>query len=268
MADEATKTALPPYISYKTFENLLTHLEGGVPPRLDRSVWGRHYSGSTGLQLLTGLRFLGLIEGQANLVTPRLEQLVDEKDSRKQLLAEILHERYAPIFQAVGDLSKATPAMLEEAFRKQYGIRDETLRKVISFFVHAAQAAGISISKRITDRTRVRSTPSKSPSRTNGKKSQQASSAASHHETVKEPPRKSPVTFHLGSSANEETVTLPHGGTATLNLSVNWIKMGERERQALLEVIDAFRALPEATSQDDDYSDDYSDEDETDEEEE
>ena len=268
MVDEANKTALPPYISYKTFEGLLTHLDGGVPPRLDRSVWGRHYSGSIGLQLLTGLRFLGLIEGQTNLVTPRLEQLVDEKESRKQLLAEVLRERYAPIFQAVGDISKATPSMLEEAFRKQYGIRDDTLRKVISFFVHAAQAAEIPISKRITDRTRVRSAPSKSSSRMNGKKPQQASSATSHHEAVQEPPRKSSGTSHQVSSANEETVTLPHGGTATLNLSVNWIKIGERERQALLDVIDAFRALPEATSQDDDYSDDYSDEDETEEEEE
>lgn len=264
MIDDVGKTILPPYISYQSFKNLLTHLEASVPPRLDRSVWGKHYSGSTGLQLLAALRFLGLIEGQANLVTPLLEQLVEERESRKQLLAKILHERYAPVFDTVLDLSKATPAMLEEAFRKLYGIREDTLRKAISFFIHAAQDAEIPISGRITEKTRTRSVPARSVMRTNGKKSRPTSSAISHPETVPTPPRQSPtssqqarpaISSHQGSPVNEETILLPHGGTVTLNLSVNWIKVDEREREALLNLIDAFNTLPQATSEENDFVD-------------
>ncbi len=112
MAEETGKSPQPPYIPYKSFQNLLTHLEGGVPPRIDRSVWGKHFSGGIGMPLMAGLRFLGLTEGQSNLSTQRLERMVEEKSSRKQLLGELLKERYAPIFSS--DTLKIEPTLCAE----------------------------------------------------------------------------------------------------------------------------------------------------------
>src|SRR5437773_6873064 len=108
MTNETGKAPVPPYMPFRAFLNFLTYLEEGVPQRIDRSVWGKHYNGATGTLLVAGLRFLGLTEGQSNMPTPRLEHLVEEKTSRKQLLGELLRDSYAPIFTYVGDLSKTT----------------------------------------------------------------------------------------------------------------------------------------------------------------
>ena len=62
MVNETNRKRLPPYISYRTFRNFLEGLQQGIPARIDRSYWGDRFSGSTGTQLLSGLRFLGLID--------------------------------------------------------------------------------------------------------------------------------------------------------------------------------------------------------------
>ena len=41
-----TKVAFP-YVSYRTFRNFLELLKEGLPSRIDRSVWGPRYSGTT-----------------------------------------------------------------------------------------------------------------------------------------------------------------------------------------------------------------------------
>ena len=67
---------VPPYVSYRTFRNFLELLKEGLPSRIDRSVWGPRYSGTTGQQLMTALKSLRLITDNG-VPTQKLEELVN-----------------------------------------------------------------------------------------------------------------------------------------------------------------------------------------------
>ena len=128
----------PPYVSYLTFKNLLEWLETeGVPLRFDRSFWSKKYSGSIGPQLMSGIRFLGLLVEESP--TPLLESLVNVNgDDRKESLRAIYRKAYEAVdFNA---LQRATPGMLREWFGS-YSIDGTTLRKAESFFINALKDA-------------------------------------------------------------------------------------------------------------------------------
>ena len=89
MDNDTVRKALPPYVSYRTFRNFIDELQMGIPARIDRSYWGERYSGSTGTQLMTALRFLGLING-GGVPTTRLRQLVSAAGAqRPEVLKQI-----------------------------------------------------------------------------------------------------------------------------------------------------------------------------------
>ena len=147
------KVSSPPYIPYLTFKNFITWLDtDGIPLRFDRSAWEKKYSGSTGPQLLAGLRFLGLLDGETP--TPKLEKLIDSQgEDRDPFLVEILKESYGTIdFSA---LSRATPNMLRE-WMESYGIAGDTVRKAESFFVNAAKELEIPMSSSLKKLARNR----------------------------------------------------------------------------------------------------------------
>ena len=128
----------PPYVSYMTFRNLLDWLgTEGVPLRFDRSFWSKKYSGSVGPQLMSGIRFLGLLIEEKP--TPVLESLVNTNgDDRKECLRAIYRKAYEAVdFDA---LPRATPGMLREWFGS-YSIDGTTLRKAESFFINALKDA-------------------------------------------------------------------------------------------------------------------------------
>jgi hypothetical protein len=148
---------LPPYVSYRTFRNFLESLKSGIPSRIDRSYWGTKFSGSTGIQLVTALRFLTLVE-ESNAPTERLVQLVQADRERKRvLLRAILEQAYAPILKGL-DLSRATPAELGERFA-QAGATGDVGRKCLSFFVASAAEAGLPLSSFILQRAKPRLAP-------------------------------------------------------------------------------------------------------------
>jgi hypothetical protein len=141
---------IPPYVPYRTFRNFLEQLRAeGIPARIDRSVWGARYSGSSGLQIVTALRVLGLIDREGR-PAPELERLArSDGDERRAALRALLERRYQPIFEL--DLTRATKAQFQEAFRV-YEARDGVLRKCENFFVQAAQDAGVELSPYILAR--------------------------------------------------------------------------------------------------------------------
>ena len=124
---------IPPYVPYRTFRNFVDQLREGIPTRIDRSVWGARYSGSSGIQLMTALKVLVMTDG----------------DERRAVLAAILQRHYRPIFTL--DLARATKAQFSETF-KVYGAREGVLRKCENFFIQAAQDAGIELSQYILAR--------------------------------------------------------------------------------------------------------------------
>ena len=143
-----TKVAFP-YVSYRTFRNFLELLKEGLPSRIDRSVWGPRYSGTTGQQLMTALKSLNLINENG---TPNntLENLVNSNGTQRQLLIKnILEDKYSEIFQI--DLVRATRSQFNEIFRS-VGINDGMLNKCQLFFIQACQDAGIELSNYILAR--------------------------------------------------------------------------------------------------------------------
>jgi len=169
MSDKGRKP-LPPYVSYRTFRNFIDGLQLGIPSRIDRSYWGDKYSGSTGTQLMTALRFLGLIDNNGMPMT-RLKQLVSAKGAqRTSILQQIAYVAFD--FLAEGQLNPevATYAQLEEIFYNNYQVTGDVSRKCIKFFVSLESDAGVSLSPFIMKKSRVKRAGSgrkKSSSRTN-----------------------------------------------------------------------------------------------------
>jgi Family of unknown function (DUF5343) len=162
-SEQAKPMGTPPYTSYRTFKTFIEDLrEHGVPSRIDRSVL-THFSGVVGTQLMHALRFLGLIEDQGR-PTQRLKELVDARGAAHwpEKFSDLLRQVYAPLFAI--DLETATPSHFNEAFRKAFPAADAVAQKCVTFFLYAANDAGVKISGRILKGRKPRSsTPRKKP---------------------------------------------------------------------------------------------------------
>ncbi len=140
---------VPPYVPYRTFRNFLDILKDGIPARIDRSVWGPRFSGGSGVQLMTALRVLKLIDPDGR-PDPLLEQVARaEGDERRRLLRAALERFYEPVFKL--DLARATRSQFNEAFRA-FGTKEGVTAKCEAFFVQAAHDAGVELSPYILSR--------------------------------------------------------------------------------------------------------------------
>lgn len=147
------KGSTPCYVSYVTFVNMLDHIKGlrVMPTRIDNSLWTGKFSGSNGILLTAGCKFLKLIEG--NRPTEAFEALAfADADKRKPILKDILIRVYGP---ELLNLSNKTPRMVDEALRI-LGSTDSTHRKALSFFIRAAKAADVPMPSIISKRARNR----------------------------------------------------------------------------------------------------------------
>jgi hypothetical protein len=155
MVNETNRKRLPPYISYRTFRNFLEGLQQGIPSRIDRSYWGDRFSGSTGTQLLSGLRFLGLIDNSST-PTNQLKQLVNAQGKRRvEILRQISSDAFVFLLGSTFNPQQATYAQLEEVFHNMYQITDDVTRKCIKFFIGMATDAEIPLSPFILRKSRT-----------------------------------------------------------------------------------------------------------------
>ena len=165
MLERARASGTPPYTSYRTFKTFIEDLhEHGVPSRIDRSVLTR-FSGVVGSQLMHALRFLGLIEDDGR-PTQRLGELIKvHGDGRwPEKLLELLRQEYAPMFAI--DLATATPSHFNEAFRRAFPAADAVVQKCVTFFLYAANDAGVTVSGRVLKGRKPRPlTPRRKPAR-------------------------------------------------------------------------------------------------------
>jgi len=166
MVKNKGRKRLPPYISYRTFQNFLEGLQQGIPARIDRSYWSDKLSGSTGIQLMSALRFLGLIDADGT-PTNRLKLLASTRGiPRTEILKEITTEAFSFLLQGDSfDLESSTYAQLQEAFHSAFELTDGVNRKCVKFFVELATVSGIPLSPFISKRLRsVRSSTGTKPS--------------------------------------------------------------------------------------------------------
>jgi hypothetical protein len=146
---------IPPYVSYRTFRRFINELQIGIPSRVDRSYWGERYSGSTGTQLMTSLRFLGLIDSDG-IPTTRLKQLVSSTgNQRNEVLNQIARTSFGFLSEWSLDPGTATYTQLDEAFAKTYQMKNDVKRKCIKFFLSLLSDAGVFLSPLIIKRSQA-----------------------------------------------------------------------------------------------------------------
>jgi|SRR5882672_2929324 len=150
---ETSNSKLPaPYMSFGVFTNSVeTFAETTVPTGpIDRRVL-RGFSGGDYAALISGLRFLGLVDEQRK-ATAEYRELVHawkDKEKFKPLWRKIVESRYTPIVGHV-DLKGGTAAELEKAF-KDYGVSaGQMLTKTIRFFIKAVSDSGLLLSPYMT----------------------------------------------------------------------------------------------------------------------
>lgn len=154
MTTDTSRRRLPPYISYRTFENFIGRLQQQVPSRIDRSYWGETLSGSTGTQLMAALRFLNLIDSNGK-PTNQLKLLATSRgDQRTEALKEVTWDAYEFVLRSSLDIQNATYAQLEEVFHDNFQLTADVGRKCIKFFISLASSAGTALSPFVTKRVR------------------------------------------------------------------------------------------------------------------
>lgn len=126
-----------------------------MPSRIDRSYWGDKLSGSNGIQLMTALRFLGLIDSDG-IPQTRLRQLVSARGTqRSEILKQIAYTTFGFLAERTLDPQVATYSQLEEAFYNTYQVTGDVGRKCIKFFVSLESDAGIILSPFIMKKSRT-----------------------------------------------------------------------------------------------------------------
>jgi hypothetical protein len=133
------------YVGWSTFKSCilegLTH--GGLPTAINRTVFPGQ-SGGVQNQLLTGLKFLGLIDEKGRPTQALKDLTVEDESARKQALAEVLRASYRDVFEL--DIARTTPKELSDTMVASYNVSGDTREKAVRFFLAAAQYAGIQLS--------------------------------------------------------------------------------------------------------------------------
>lgn len=150
---------LPPYVSYKTWNKLLDALVTFTPDEITNSYYkDSQFLRSGAKKLRTALRFLGLVDDR-NVPTMELHRLIRAhggygQERKADVLRDIVNRAYHSIFEDNFKLEHAAQDKLEDRF-KILGVRGETRRHCISFFLHLAADAELELSPHLAGRSRL-----------------------------------------------------------------------------------------------------------------
>jgi hypothetical protein len=158
MANDTQVTEYPT-VSYGSFVSALDKFAeaDGAPNEIHPSAFDKvAFNGSTIALLVKAFRSLGLSNEKNEPIPDRLDPLIETK-TRKDAFGKLLRERYGTLISL--PLERATNQQFNEWFAKS-GMASEAQRKARTFFLHAARANGISVSKYVLDNSKTR-TPAK-----------------------------------------------------------------------------------------------------------
>jgi Family of unknown function (DUF5343) len=158
----ARRVAAAPYVPYPALKAFLVQLsKSGIPEQIEaRTV--ADTTVSNGNHLVVSLRFLRLVDAHGQ-PTEALLRLINSMASEDwpRAMELTLRNAYRPLFQM--DLANARPTEFIAAFDQNYGGAPSVRRKSRTFFLHAAQDAGIALSPAIIRTTKPRGHSRPSP---------------------------------------------------------------------------------------------------------
>ncbi len=223
MADQDKKSPAAVYVAWGTFKNAIESLSQAIPNRIDKTVYPG-LNPAVVNQLLTGFKFLGLIE-ETGKPTPTLQALaVKDEGIRKQQLDALMRHRYADLFGL--DLQKTTPSELAERIEKSYGVKGDTREKAIRFFLGALTYLGIPVS------TLLKKSSNGGPIKKRG--------ARKKAQGAPDPPTSENQVQHEQGSAggSSRVIKLKSGGNLTLSASLNYLSLSPSDRKFFGDLID------------------------------
>ena len=255
----------PVYCSLTVFRAAVQNLRAhGLPDEIDRTAFNSR-SGSEQGQILTGFRFLGLID-ERNRTQATLRKLSDAPENspeEKAILAELLRTNYKKLFEDI-DLKTATPGQVAQQIGA-YGVTGNTRDRAVRFFLKTAQYAGIPLSTRltmglrdradnstsaagpndpevddenaITDDTNGATTTSSTPSR------RRARRRPRNTEQRQENPGASSTAAAAATGNAVKVVTLKgmNGANVTLSGTFNPFELDGKERKLVYDIIDLMK---------------------------
>jgi len=232
MADEEKKGAAV-YVGWTTFKNALDQLAQALPNRIDRTCFPGQ-AGGVQSQLLAALKFLDLIDDDGK-PTRSLQALADADSEavRKEQFKKILENQYSALFAL--DLTKTTPGELSETIAAAYNVSGDTRAKAIRFFVSAATWLNIPMSKLL-----LKGTPNASNGASAAPRRRRTSSRirTASDEGTEELDDNDDREEAPPSSGTARTVNLSSGGTLTISVSLDVLRLSASDRQFVFGLID------------------------------
>lgn len=224
----STESFKPPYLSFQTFWNFLGDLSAKpLPPKLDRSIMGSK-SGTDQNNIMSALQAFGLIDGEGAIQPGMTHFAKADADQRKEILASLVRTFYSAPLNVSSN--NGTPADLDEVFKNDLGqASGDTRRKAISFFLHAAREADLTLSPHFPKTRGGSGGPGAAKKRT-PKARRSAQGTADVESSVHQP-----------ASGHSNTVALRSGGTVTLSYNVDLFELDDKDETFVLELVKKLR---------------------------
>ena len=160
--------------------------------------------------------------GESNEVKRQLIELCADEDSFAEGLRSILNRYY--VDQVELGRSQGTPGQLAESFAPS-GYSGSTLRKAVTFFLHAAKAAELPLSPHFRP-------PKASPTPNRARRTKTSRPVD---------PAPSPSTGQSAPAAESHTIELASGGTVTVSCSTSFLALSRHDRDFLFELVDRLK---------------------------
>ncbi|HEX5275091.1 MAG TPA: hypothetical protein VFW34_07435 [Candidatus Rubrimentiphilum sp.] len=198
-----------PIVPFSAFERALNHFHesGGAPSELHASVFPKdEFSGTAIALLVKAFKQLGLADDAGKSNAEALDPLINP-DSRKASFITLLQRMYGTLIDL--PLATASPNQFNKWF-EEYSMNAEDTRKAKTFFLHAARANDIIVSKFILGKykTRSRSTAPESPKPRDPAKNRHSKDRNRNKNRNKDAATGETRTVALRSGIGEVTVTV------------------------------------------------------------